>query len=411
MYQLEWGNFKKSILSVKLVPLVLALFLLLDMTYLATTSAVSLVLGTFIFVNLFKNGKISFSFDKSDLPLYLIFLLFLIAFINTKLIGPVLLFDIIKVANYFIFSFILSVLLQDKAHNKIALRYFENFVITFSVICSFLAILSMATSFTSSATLRSDYNLFALMILSGAILYSDRKFLYKYSKMSYTIKIFCISIMGLTVLLSSSRRTTYIMITYCLLYLIKKLILSIKEMDIKSLKRVSISLLLTIFFIANISFMFHKKLSDTAPRLFSIQSKLHNPKLPHRVVRLRFAKDIISKFSTYEMLLGKNFNYIDQFRKRFNAPKGDYPHNSFVSQFLFSGIIGTTLLFFLLCNAFTQMLKLGFLKTKYFLVILSYFASSQVSGNTIFTTPLIIPCVIIVLVLTKNLNKEKSSTG
>lgn len=116
-----------------------------------------------------------------------------------------------------------------------------------------------------------------------------------------------------------------------------------------------------------------------------------------RKARLIYAIELFNDYSLVNKLFGKGFDYLRFFKQRYN--KFDYPHNPFVSPFLYSGLLGgiLNLVFILLIVLYyirhikTSLMSIVFFTTLFFCLF---------SGNTIFSIPILL--VLIVYPFMKN---------
>ncbi len=130
-----------------------------------------------------------------------------------------------------------------------------------------------------------------------------------------------------------------------------------------------------------------------------------------RSERIRYSYHLFFKeYSLTKKVLGDGFGYMKRFGSKFGSVELDYPHNPFISTFLYSGIIGGVIYIFFIVLAFYYYLK--YLKYHYyfFTCFLIVFVFSFISANTHFSIP-VFTFLSVIPFLINNLNEahEKGS--
>ena len=109
-----------------------------------------------------------------------------------------------------------------------------------------------------------------------------------------------------------------------------------------------------------------------------------------------------------QKIFGGGFDYLEMFGKEFGEAGYDYPHNPFISAFLYSGIIGGIAYLWFMFLVFFYYIKFYKYHYFYFVCFLVVFYFSFFSGNTHFSIP-IYAIFSIIPFLTKYLvEKEKN---
>jgi len=107
-----------------------------------------------------------------------------------------------------------------------------------------------------------------------------------------------------------------------------------------------------------------------------------------RTARWYFAWVIFKHYSLHKKLFGGGFDYLEMFGKEFGEAEYDYPHNPFISAFLYSGIIGGLLYILFMIVVFYQYIKYLRYHIFFFICFLVVFFFSFVSANTHFSIPI-----------------------
>ena len=106
-----------------------------------------------------------------------------------------------------------------------------------------------------------------------------------------------------------------------------------------------------------------------------------------RTARWYYAWVIFKHYPLHKKLFGGGFDYLEMFGKEFGEAKYDYPHNPFISAFLYSGIIGGLLYILFMIMVFYYYLKYWKYHIFFFISFLVVFFFSFVSANTHLSVP------------------------
>ena len=122
-----------------------------------------------------------------------------------------------------------------------------------------------------------------------------------------------------------------------------------------------------------------------------------------RTSRWYYGWTIFKKYTLAKKILGGGFSYLEKFGTEFGEVKYDYPHNPFISAFLYSGIIGGLAYIWFMFMVFYFYIKYY----KYHIFYFVCFLVTFLSANTHFSVP-IFAILCIIPFLTKYLvDKEK----
>jgi hypothetical protein len=104
--------------------------------------------------------------------------------------------------------------------------------------------------------------------------------------------------------------------------------------------------------------------------------------------RMRYSFYIFfDKYSLFQKIFGGGFNYMKDFGKKFGFVDFDYPHNPFISSFLYSGIVGgISYLYFIIMVVFYYIRYLKY-HIYFFVCFIVVFFFSFVSANNHFSIP------------------------
>jgi hypothetical protein len=127
-----------------------------------------------------------------------------------------------------------------------------------------------------------------------------------------------------------------------------------------------------------------------------------------RTSRWYYSWVIFKNYSLRKKLFGGGFEYLEMFKKEFNEINYDYPHNPFLSAFLYSGIIGGFAYFWFMFMVFYYYIKYYKYHVFYFVCFLVTFYFSFFSANTHFSVA-IFAIFSIIPFLTRSIveNEEK----
>ena len=107
-----------------------------------------------------------------------------------------------------------------------------------------------------------------------------------------------------------------------------------------------------------------------------------------RTVRWKYSIEVFEDSLTFaQKVFGGGFDYLFLFGKKFSEGEIDYPHNPFLSAFLFSGVIGGLVYIWYIILVVYYYLKNYERHKFFFFSFLIVFCFSFVSGNTHFSVP------------------------
>lgn len=126
------------------------------------------------------------------------------------------------------------------------------------------------------------------------------------------------------------------------------------------------------------------KISERSLSFTSLHSELYSS----RMDRWKYAISVYNDSLTLpQKIFGGGFDYIAFFGKKFSGGEIDYPHNPFLSAFLFSGIIGGLIYIWYIILVIYYYLKYYKRHKFFFFCFLIVFCFSFVSANTHFSVP------------------------
>ena len=133
-----------------------------------------------------------------------------------------------------------------------------------------------------------------------------------------------------------------------------------------------------------------------------------------RLARWYYGWVIFKDYPWYKKIVGGGFDYLEMFGRKFGAVKYDYPHNPFISAFLYSGIIGGLAYIWFIILVFWYYIKYWKHHLYFFICFLTIFFFSFVSADTHFSVPIftifsIIPFLTKYLVDRKIINGSKGT--
>jgi hypothetical protein len=126
-----------------------------------------------------------------------------------------------------------------------------------------------------------------------------------------------------------------------------------------------------------------------------------------RTTRYYYSWIIFKEYPLYNKLFGKGFDYMEQIAKKFGEEEYDYPHNPFISAFLYSGILGGLIYIWFILVVFFYYIKYFKYHIFYFLSFLVVFFFSFFSANTHFSVP-IFTILSMIPFLTKNIVEKNA---
>jgi hypothetical protein len=130
-----------------------------------------------------------------------------------------------------------------------------------------------------------------------------------------------------------------------------------------------------------------------------------------RTSRWYFAWEIFKEYPLQKKIFGGGFDYLKLFGEEYNEAKEDYPHNPFISAFLYSGLIGgfAYIIF---------MVSVCFLYIKYYrrhlfflICFIIVFFFSFVSANSHFSVPIFSILCLIPFLTRYLVKKERISSS
>jgi len=131
--------------------------------------------------------------------------------------------------------------------------------------------------------------------------------------------------------------------------------------------------------------------------------------LATRIARWKFALKLWKhEYNWRERLVGGGFDYLRKFGKEFypDEDRTDYPHNSIISAFLYSGIIGGVFYIYFLVLSFIYYWKYRKQHMLFFVLYLITFVFIFISSNSHFNVP-IFAMLSLVPFITRHIVKEK----
>ena len=300
--------------------------------------------------------------------------------------------------------------LKNKNDMALFLTYFKRIIYAMSIIISLIGIYKFINisepieyfiseqGYPWGTALIDDYNYFSLSLIFGLsfgydIMQKSRVILYKFLIFnSFPLIILAISMSG-------SRRGFIILILILVLFIIRELIKIITPpYGISKLFILNISFLLIITHFVSSQDIFKsvniKEFNKIVLRLETLLDSSHSYNGPRtydqRIERWEYANSLIHDFTLSEILTGSGFEYLEKYAKEFSrdytkALIEDYPHNVFISHFLFSGSIGLLLLLIFYNLTFYYYWKYRSELKNFFLFTLIATFFSITSDDSIFT--------------------------
>ena len=107
-----------------------------------------------------------------------------------------------------------------------------------------------------------------------------------------------------------------------------------------------------------------------------------------RLSRWYYGWIIFKEYPWYKKIFGGGFDYLELFGKKFKDSEYDYPHNPFISAFLFSGIVGGLVYIWFMFLVFYYYIKYYKHHVYFFICFLVVFFFSFFSANTHFSIPI-----------------------
>jgi hypothetical protein len=126
-----------------------------------------------------------------------------------------------------------------------------------------------------------------------------------------------------------------------------------------------------------------------------------------RTSRWYYSWVIFKEYPLRKKLFGGGFDYLSMFKKEFSEVNYDYPHNPFLSAFLYSGIIGGIAYIWFMFLVFYYYIKYYRYHIYYFICFLITFYFSFFSVNTHFTVPVFAIFSVIPFLTKYIIDKEK----
>lgn len=260
------------------------------------------------------------------------------------------------------------------------------------------------------SSLMPDYNMFALGMTIGIIGVFYITLLTK----SKFIQFYCIGsiiLMSYSIYLSGSRRGIVVLgivLIYVLVMFIKKVISnSVKN----NLLLTVTSVLIAVFFMLNADTnSFFENQTVELEKIKYRYSTLNNVEnaFSTRQDRWDYGFELIRDFNAHNYFTGAGFEYLEQYGLKFNTDSGlDYPHNIFMSAFLYSGLIGVLCLMLIFLLPFIRYIKSKSLFPKEILFIyLLNLLFLVISGNSFLSVSIM--WLILTLLTTIRFNPQKT---
>jgi hypothetical protein len=125
---------------------------------------------------------------------------------------------------------------------------------------------------------------------------------------------------------------------------------------------------------------------------------------------MSYAWKLFRESNWEEKLFGSGFGYLKKFGAKYNNNPNDptYPHNPFISHLLFSGVVGLIILFIFLGTVIKEYIKYRKQMGIYFIFFVITFFFAFFSGNTYFSTPILVGLSILPYIY-KNTENEKNT--
>lgn len=264
-------------------------------------------------------------------------------------------------------------------------------------------------SYPWGTSLMPDYNMFALGMVIGllAVGYTIKS---TKSNLFHLYCLFGVLLISLSILFSGSRRG-WIILIISLAYL---LFCVLKKFEIEKLIKknklnykywlVFFTFIISIVWIYNnfsISINNQYEIEKLQYRLSTMDSLDGN--FSERTDRWQYALDLIrNQFNIFNIFLGSGFSYLEYYSNYFKTGGyEDYPHNPFISTFLYSGLIGFVVVSSLYIVSFYKLFKLRkIFGLEMILIFLISFSFLVISGNSIFSSKLLLFNLILVSSIT-----------
>jgi hypothetical protein len=126
-----------------------------------------------------------------------------------------------------------------------------------------------------------------------------------------------------------------------------------------------------------------------------------------RTSRWYYSWVVFRDYTLIRKVFGGGFDYIEKFDTEFNEGETDYPHNPFISAFLYSGIIGGLTYIWFMFMVFYYYIKYYKYHVFYFVSFLITFYFSFFSANIHFSIPIFAIFSIIPFLTRYIVEKEK----
>lgn len=259
------------------------------------------------------------------------------------------------------------------------------------------------------SSLNKDYNVFSFgisfFVMSYKVYFEQSK-----KKLLKLVFLFLICLDMYLIFYSGSRRGLMLLILLLLLLpvnsfsKIEKINFSI--LSFKTLIKVAVFYVL---FVLSIGFLKNMANVDSASgriitRLATTQNFLN--KSNNRTQRWDYSLEMYSNYDSFQLFFGDGFVYLKEFSRYFNVEGEDHPHNFILSTLLYSGIIGTLIVLFMMARVLFNIKKnkLPLIFNFGFIFILILQLSSS---NTFFSLNI----AIFLLVLLLNFTEGKYLLG
>ncbi|WP_299136307.1 O-antigen ligase family protein [uncultured Tenacibaculum sp.] len=259
------------------------------------------------------------------------------------------------------------------------------------------------------SSLNKDYNVYSFGISFFIMSY---KSCYEMSKRRiYKLAFFFLICLDMYLIFYSGSRRGLLLLILLLLLLPTNSFSKIKKINFsflsfKTLIRIAAFYFLFVF---SIGFLKNFASADTAStriisRLATTQNFLN--KSNNRTQRWDYSLEMYSNYDFFQLVFGDGFVYLKKFARYFGVKGEDHPHNFILSTLLYSGIIGTLIVLYMMAKILLNLKKnkLPLIFNFGFIFILILQLSSS---NSFFTLNI----AIFLLVLLLNFSEEKYLLG
>jgi O-antigen ligase len=304
-----------------------------------------------------------------------------------------------------IFVILTSTELNSKQNCDLFVKYFASITFIGSIISGFTGLLKIVLieyygiiiesivfngeDVIFGTSLYADYNVYALSIFFGIICgkylkdNSDYKKFYTYlSNITFPF-LFC------SMILSGSRRAVVLgFFALCIFfYFDLSSTRSIKWNFQNRLRKIvrflilSISIIILSYTIIE-STIENAEFANGINRLLTIKEDFGGKN--DRTERWEYSLKYFKEMNFAEFLIGRGFDYINDFGKKFNNGYDDHPHNFIIATLLFGGIIGVLLIIIVLIKSLRIYYSRNYFSL-FFLILVFLIFFSFTSSNSLFS--------------------------